>query len=68
MQESMHRRVRKSGDEQDAFSPAARKAIAKLQIPGVTAKAKDRYARRTRRDARQTLRNAGTSGLMGYGF
>jgi hypothetical protein len=66
MQESMYRRPRKNGDEQDAFSRSARRHLAQLQIPGVTAKAKDRYARRTRRGARRTLRDA--TSLVGYGY
>jgi len=59
MQESMHRRVRTNGDEQDAFSPAARRHVAALQRAGVVAATKARYNRRTRRDARRTLRDPG---------
>lgn len=57
MQESMYRRVRKNGDEQDAFSPLARRHLASLQRAGVVAKTKARYARRARRDARRTVQD-----------
>jgi hypothetical protein len=44
-----------SGDEQDAFSPAARKAIASLHRAGVVAKTKTRYNRRVRRTAKAEI-------------
>jgi hypothetical protein len=65
MQESMHRRVRTNGDEQDAFSRSARKHLASLQRAGVVAKTKERYARRGRREVNRTLREASH---MGFGF
>lgn len=44
-----------NGDEYDAFSPAARKAIASLHRAGVIAKTKRRYNRRVRRSAKAEI-------------
>lgn len=44
-----------NGDEVDATSPAARRALSHLQIPGVTKKTKARMHRRDRRDIRRQL-------------
>jgi hypothetical protein len=58
-QESMHRRAARNGDEQDAFSRSARRALCALDRAGVVHRTKIRAARRDRRSTRQALRLAG---------
>ncbi len=56
--EPMYRRSRRNGDEQDAFSNRARRALCCLQRAGVVHATKTRRARADRRAVRQMLRVA----------
>jgi hypothetical protein len=52
------RRPRINGDEWDAFSRSARRALICLGRPGIVRKTKTRAARRSRHSIRQALRTA----------
>lgn len=58
MTEPIYRRPRHNGDEQDAFSRRARRAVASLQRAGVVHATKTRAARRARRETAAALRGA----------